>query len=129
MNDVFLKQSFNTSGRRTYKYDTTLFTDDYGDTIERQHMAPTDLAESTLITSEVLGTDKHKPCIDVDLPVRVYPSSTLGHFHLYIDKEMTWWQYRMLLRALVKAGVVEKGFYRASVARKATHLRLPWVRK
>jgi hypothetical protein len=129
MTDLQLKQSFNTAGRKTYKYDTTLFTNDYGDTMEREFMVSTDLAESTLISSQVLGSDMHKPCIDVDLPVRVYPSSTLGHFHLYIDKEMTWWNYRRLLRALVKAGIVERGFYKASLSRKATHLRLPWIRK
>ena len=42
---------------------------------------------------------------------------------------MTWEQYVAILEALANAGVVEQGYYRASLLRKGTHLRLPWVRK
>lgn len=120
---------FYTSGRITYKTTTVTLTNDYGDKYDSSTRVQSDAADSELISSELLGSDKHMPCIDIDMPVRVYPSSTLGHFHLYIDKEMSWWKYKQLLRALVRAGIVEKGYYRASVHRKATHLRLPWVRK
>lgn len=72
----------------------------------------------------------HTVAIDVDWPVRAIPSSTPGHYHLWIDcPPMPWWRYRRLLRALKQAGVIEPGYYSAAVARRATHLRLPWVRK
>lgn len=48
---------------------------------------------------------------------------------VYIEKPMSWFRYRVMLRAMVFAGVVEPGYYRASVARRGTHLRLPWVEK
>lgn len=38
---------------------------------------------------------------------------------------MVWWRYRLLLKAMVVAGIVERGYYRASVKRKATFLRKP----
>lgn len=129
MNDLALKQSFNTGGRITYKIGKVTKTDSYGDTWQAEESIPTDMAESSVISSKLVGSDMHKPCIDIDMPVRVYPSSTLGHFHLYIDKEMTWWRYRQLLRALVRAGIVEKGYYKASVRDGSTFLRLPWERK
>lgn len=71
----------------------------------------------------------HTVMLDIDMPVRVVPSSTEGHCHLYIDKPMPWWRYRRLLRALKAAGIIEPGYYSASIARRATHLRLPWVQK
>lgn len=72
----------------------------------------------------------HTVAIDVDWPVHAIPSSSPGHYHLWIDcPPMPWWRYRRLLRALKQAGVIEPGYYSAAVARRATHLRLPWVRK
>lgn len=71
----------------------------------------------------------HTVMIDVDLPARLIESSTEGHYHLYIDRPMRWWRYKRLLKALMRAGVIEEGFYKASLSRKATHLRPPWVEK
>lgn len=71
----------------------------------------------------------HRPVIDVDFPVAVLPSSTPGHHHLYIDKEMDWWEYRRLLSALADVGIIERGYLQASEARQFTSVRLPWVRK
>lgn len=71
----------------------------------------------------------HTVMLDLDVPVRLVPSSTTGHWHLYIDVAMPWWRYRRLLRALKTAGIIEPGYYSVSVARKHTALRLPWVKK
>lgn len=71
----------------------------------------------------------HAPALDVDLPVQVIESSTPGHYHLYIDRPMTWKEYKHLLRALARAGIIEKGYYKASVKRGATFLRKPGVKK
>lgn len=68
----------------------------------------------------------HTPMLDIDLPARLIESSTPGHYHLYIDHPIPWWRYKRLLKALMKAGIIEKNYYKASVARKGTHLRPPW---
>ena len=121
---------FETGGRRTYVVEVRHFTGDYGHPDWTEDVkVPAPVQRSTLISSEQHGTSKHLPALDIDHTVRVIPSSTEGHYHLYIDVPMSWWRYRQLLRALWKSGVIEKGYYRQSVARKATHLRLPWVKK
>ena len=87
-----------------------------------------DIEDAILLSSEV-REGKHKPVIDIDVPIRVVPSSTPGHSHLYVDVEMTWEEYAALLKALEVAGLVETGYVLASLDREATHVRLPWVKK
>jgi len=65
------------------------------------------------------------PVIDVDVPIYVLPSSTHGHYHLYIDKEMTRGQLLDMLTAMSKAGVVEPGYVSASRERGFTSVRSP----
>jgi hypothetical protein len=72
---------------------------------------------------------RHTIALDIDHRVRVVPSSTEGHSHLYIDVPLEWEQYEKLLKVLAEIGVVEEGYVGASIRRRATHLRLPWVRK
>ena len=81
------------------------------------------------IVSSLMPDGMHAPCIDIDVPVTVAPSSTPGHGHLYIDVPMTWADYERLLTVMAEVGIVEEGYLRASLTRKATHLRLPWVKK
>lgn len=87
------------------------------------------LAEANLLTSKVAGTEMHKPVLDIDLPAKLLPSSTPGHFHLLIDQEVSWEAYLHLLDALVVAGLIEPGYANASRERGYTAIRLPWVRK
>ena len=61
--------------------------------------------------------------------VRLLPSSTAGHFHLYIDALVTWPELRSILLAMAALGAIERGYAEASEARGAAFLRLPWVRK
>jgi hypothetical protein len=90
----------------------------------------TDLDEATVITSEVAGKPgTHKIVLDIDLPAQLIPSSTPGHFHLYIDHEVDEGAFWPLLDALVDAGLVEPGYRGASQMRGFTAARLPWVRK
>lgn len=84
--------------------------------------------KATLVSS-LLTNGKHYPTLDIDMPAKLVPSSTPGHFHLYIDCEMSWWRYRRLLKALMKAGVIERGYYKANKSRKATFVRKPGVMK
>jgi len=101
---------------------------------DSQVQAVDDLDEANIITSKVKRTvldfePMHKVLIDVDLPAQLLPSSTPGHFHLYIDKPINWVDYVDLLRALERCGIVEPGYVSASIDRGFTSLRLPWIKK
>lgn len=84
---------------------------------------------SELVDAEGNRTGYHTVMLDIDHPVRVVPSSTKGHYHLYIDVPVNETDYFLLLDTLALAGVVEPGYVEASKARASTHLRLPWVDK
>lgn len=66
----------------------------------------------------------HRPAIDIDLPCYLTESKTPGHFHLYISVSIPWWRYRVMLWGMRVGRVIEPGYYRASVSRKATFLRI-----
>lgn len=87
--------------------------------------------EANLISSKLAypGSDLHAPALDVDLPVECYESSTPGHYHIFIDVPIPWRKYKKMLKAMAKAGVIEEGYYKASIKRKATYLRKKGVMK
>lgn len=61
----------------------------------------------------------HMPVLDVDDPVfRIVESKTPGHQHIYIDKPMSWRQYKKLMRVLVKLGIVDKDWWRMCKRRR-----------
>ena len=100
-----------------------------GETSRAETITP-DIAKGNVITS--LIADKvthHKLIIDLDLPAKLVPSTTEGHFHLYVDHEIEKDAYFNLLNALVRAGLVEPGYVSASESRGYTAVRLPWVKK
>lgn len=79
--------------------------------------------EDANVVSSETASGKHMPCIDLDVPCRLVPSSTEGHYHLYIDVEIEREKYWEILRTLSEAGIVEEGFYALSVQRGASFLR------
>lgn len=85
--------------------------------------------ERANVVSSLTTDGRHMPALDIDVPARFLPSSTPGHGHLYIDVPMSWWRYRMLLRQLYKAGIIEKGFYDLAMSRKQTFVRRQGVTK
>jgi hypothetical protein len=101
---------------------------------ELKDCRPYDL-DATLITSRMkFGKDgvrggQHAPVLDIDIPHQVFPSTQPGHSHIWFDTQMSWRTYKRLLRALRAAGIIEDGYYRASVQRGYTAVRLPWVKK
>ena len=94
-----------------------------------------DLGLANVISSAVIEpnltwkTRRHTVALDIDFPCAVVESTTPGHCHLYIDKLMPWEDYEKLLKVCGEIGLVEEGYVKASIRRRATHLRLPWVRK
>lgn len=89
---------------------------------EKLVAAPRSIAD--LISSET-AEGNHAPLIDLDFPCRLYPSGTEGHFHLYLDKEISWDKFLPLLKAFVDADLVEFQYYEMAKKRKASFLRLP----
>jgi hypothetical protein len=85
-----------------------------------KHLDPEDnLENGQLITSLVSGKDQiHAPVLDIDMAAEVYPrpgleiypSSQLGHYHLYINKEMPQEDYFKLLTVLADVGIIEPGY-------------------
>jgi hypothetical protein len=92
-------------------------------------LAAVDTKTANCVSSQCDDGKTHMPAIDLDLPCELIESSTPGHYHLLIDKPMPWFRYRVLLRAMVFAGLVEDRYYRHSVRRGQTFLRLPHVKK
>lgn len=86
------------------------------------------LDKANLVSSETeLGS--HLPVIDCDYPIQAIPSSTAGHYHLYIDKELSWSQYKALLDGMLAAGLIQKAWYQNALDHKRTYVRMPHVQK
>lgn len=76
------------------------------------------------LVSSLLEDGRHSPVLDLDFPVRLVPSRTPGHFHLYLDGlEMDWEDYQVLLGHLVDAGVIGVNYAYRSIAQGQTVLR------
>jgi len=114
-------------------------------TIENE-IAPEDIENATIVTSLVKdelvpsrdlapvplgipGEPIHTIMLDLDVRSFYVESSTPGHAHLYIDVKVGWSKYSQLLRLLGEIGVLEWNYVDVSLMRKATSLRLPWVKK
>lgn len=88
---------------------------------------PDDDHPANLVSS--LCTDgKHRPALDIDVPVEVVPSSTPGHHHLYFPTiTLTWGRYATLLGNLAEVGIIESAYHLASLSRHQSLLRPPGV--
>jgi hypothetical protein len=84
--------------------------------------------EANLISSEV-RPGVHMPVIDCDFGIQAVASTTPGHYHLYIDQELTWDQYKALLDGFLKAGLIQDGWYRNAMKDKRSYVRLPHIKK
>lgn len=94
------------------------------------------LCDAEAISSQLRDVDQHPDdddlhvvMLDLDVPAMLVPSSQDGHHHLYINKILTWAECVKLLDVLVELRIVEEGYAKASKERKATFLRLPWIKK
>lgn len=76
------------------------------------------------LISSLTDRGTHMPVLDIDaIPMELRPSKTPGHFHLFIDKELTWEQYDYLLGALEYAGIVEPNYVTAARQARQTFVR------
>lgn len=101
---------------------------EYKTTVMPEPVASSD--EANIVTSLVDGKEKtHAAVLDLDFPHVYVPSSTPGHGHLYIDKEMDEETYWLFLEMLVDLELLEPGYYQASKARGYSAVRLPHIKK
>lgn len=84
---------------------------------------------SANLVSSLLENGNHAPVLDIDFPARLIPSSTPGHYHLYLDKEMSPGNYRTLIRTLSSVGILESGYAYAALNKGMTLVRKPDVLK
>lgn len=87
-----------------------------------------DIGKANLVSSEI-RPGVHMPVIDLDYPAVLIASSTVGHSHLYIDKELTWVQYKALLDGLHGAGLIQTAWHDNALRDKRSYVRLPHIRK
>lgn len=106
------------------RYDVNLGTD-YG-----SHSVVRETPDGNLVSSESTQPGEHLPVIDLDIPHRLVPSSTPGHSHLYIDKPVTWEQYKHLLEALLECGIIGQGWFNQAMLDGKTWVRAPdWTKE
>jgi hypothetical protein len=93
--------------------------------------------DATLVSSFSILTEDgvsvpvpcHLPVLDLDYDAHLEPSTTPGHFHLYLDHHVEHDKYMKLLDALADCGLIEWGYAKASRKRGATFVRVPGVVK
>lgn len=129
--------------------------DQDGNEVDANKRVRVDDPQKANLISSLCDDGLHRPVLDVDeMPVwkavgeiidswrtvfcdgrlapnliEVVPSSTPGHVHVYIEHSIRWHKYRELLIELAHRGVIQPGFANASVAREATFVRPPGVKK
>lgn len=89
---------------------------------------PEELQRANLYSS-LTKNGMHAPALDLDFPARLLPSSTKGHYHLYLDKEIYWEDYARLIQLLGEIGILEVGNALASLEKGMTCLRKPGIVK
>ena len=77
------------------------------------------------LVGSLVGDDMHQAIFDVDGGVEVVPSRTPGNHHLYFDKQLTWRQYRRVMRVLGRVGLVDPVWARLASRRGQAFLRRP----
>lgn len=70
-----------------------------------------------------------EPALSFSVPVRLVPSSTEGHFHLYIEAVTHWKAHEDLLDALYSAGIIERNYHRFCKRYRMGLLRREGVQK
>lgn len=85
--------------------------------------------ENANLISSLCQDGQHRPVLDIDFPVRLIPSTTPGHFHLYVDIPMTWEKQCTLMLAMENAGILQFGYRKYSESRGMSLVRPPWVKK
>lgn len=109
------------AARRDLVADRNRLGGSFGDLLERAYRAQSE-------RERVVAAPMAQP-LRLPLQVPALLVASTQHHHLYLEHALTWKQYKRLLRALWRAGLIEEGFCRLSIKRQASFLRLPWITK
>jgi hypothetical protein len=103
------------------------------DALERYGLAPAGV--SGLVSDDradlpgVAGRRPSEGMTSVGLPFRapieLVPSSTPGHFHLYVEAPLAWDDYLALMRTMAEAGLLEPAWVALCERRRMALLRKP----
>lgn len=72
---------------------------------------------------------RYRKALLIAAPVTVRPSSTQEHHHVYVDAEIGWPDYKVLLARCRDAGLIEEAWLKASLERGMTMLLRPGLTK
>jgi hypothetical protein len=86
-------------------------------------------SEKANLIGSLCADGSHMPALDIDLPCSLVPSTTEGHFHMYIDKPMSFMAYKKLVAAFIEAGIVEPNIMKYMEMNGMTTLRPAKVKK
>lgn len=93
----------------------------------------TDLVYCTKDKANLIGDKtvdgKHKPVLDLDFDCKLVPSSTNGHFHLYVNKEVDHKKWETMLIAMRDAGILQQGFVDGAIRCGQATVRPEWIKK
>lgn len=119
------KKTANTQEFERTRWKFQTYSDSYGDSSVR----PVRDDEEGDLLGSLTTNGTHAPCIDLDFDCDLVPSSTPGHYHLMINQEMPWDQYRKLLDAFFETGLIDRGWYTQSIRDQCSMVRQPGVWK
>lgn len=88
-------------------------------------------AGANIVTSSLGTNRRHQIVLDIDHPAWLVKSTTPDHHHLYIEVPdgIPFEEWTEVMLALANAGVIEDGYYHASIKRGFSAVRLPWIKK
>lgn len=75
------------------------------------------------LVSSLCNNGKHRPTLDIDFPCKLVETKTPGHYHLYIEHDLTFDQYKRLIDVMADIGLVGEGIRMQMENRGMTCLR------
>ena len=69
--------------------------------------------------------DRHFVTLAFHVPLRLTPSRTPGHHHLFIEREITWAEYLPVLIALEEARLIDYQLFSSYLVEETSFVRLP----
>jgi hypothetical protein len=94
---------------------------------ERREAVPEDANCISSLVYKDEEVEIHYPLLDIDMSAALIPSRTAGHYHLYIDKQLSREDYQKLLTVLEEVGIINTGVLNQFDREGVTFLRLPGV--
>lgn len=114
---------------RMYRVPGGIPTTYYGKVQEMRNRVEVVSDSSADVVGSQMADGTHMPLFDIDYGATLVPSGTIGHCHLILERPISKRKYTKVLRAMWKAGLIERNFYLGMKVRGQTFLRVPWKPK